>query len=351
MKKTIIAMAVAAMANIVQADTTLYGSIRESIEWTNVKREFTSLNTGEEVTSIKDSTIDVVNQASRFGIKGDEDLGNGMKAVYRLEFGVLGDVGGLQSKNRLAFAGLKTAYGTATIGKQKSPYKSVLDYNDIFHGSSSFNFYQGPVRLNDVVIYKSPEIWGAMLSAAMVFGTGATENEVFAGLEDQDQIDQWNIATEWDFPWLQGFTIGASYLKRADDSGELAGASLSYQNDLFYLGFLFEGNFDGVTLFTRNDLDGTFFESEDDAYHYNLAGEYYLTDADTIRASVAFLDQSGAGDAEQYIIGVDHKFSKRTLAWLEYSYTNGNEISIIDDGITNEDTDDHLISIGFRHDF
>lgn len=352
MKKNIITIVVAMLyINIANADTTLYGSLRQSVEWTNIDRSsIIDVETGERLESVKDSTIDVVSNSSRFGIKGNENLGNNMEAIYLIEFGIRGDVGGILDKNRLAFAGLKSDYGTILIGKQWSPYYNALNYNDIFNSSASYRLYQGTFRLADMVHYISPEYYGLKLSGAFVFGTGADSDEVITGLRDQDQIDTWNVTAEWNY---KGFDVGLSYLESADDNGQLVGAGIGYKNDLFRLGFMFEGNLDGVSLYSINHQVPALQASDDDSFHYNVSGEYYITDTDTFRAGVSFLDQSSAGDAQQYLLGLEHKFSKRTLTWLEYSYATSNELELLRDSndIMTNDTKDHMISLGFRHDF
>src|SRR6202000_920733 len=66
---------------------------------------------------------------SRFGLRGTEDLGGGLKAIFTLEGGFdvnngkLGQ-GGLMF-GRQAYVGLWSQFGTVTLGRQ---YDSVVDY-------------------------------------------------------------------------------------------------------------------------------------------------------------------------------------------------------------------------------
>lgn len=85
MRKSIVALAVAgvlAASAVAQAETTLYGSARIGVEYTQGK--------GDD----KLSSWDVANQASRLGVKGSEDLGGGLSAIYQYEFGVAIDGNG-----------------------------------------------------------------------------------------------------------------------------------------------------------------------------------------------------------------------------------------------------------------
>jgi len=62
---------------------------------------------------------------SRFGLKGSEDLGNGLKAVFVLEQGyTVGDGQAISSSrqfHRQAWAGLKGGFGTVALGRQYAP--------------------------------------------------------------------------------------------------------------------------------------------------------------------------------------------------------------------------------------
>ncbi|WDD91946.1 porin [Burkholderia sp. FERM BP-3421] len=120
MKKTlIVAAAAASFATVAhaQSSVTLYGVLDAGITYqSNVaSKSLWSMGTG----------ID----QSRFGLRGTEDLGGGLKAIFTLESGF--NIGNGQFRNgggmfnRQAFVGLSSNYGTVTLGKQ---YDSVQDY-------------------------------------------------------------------------------------------------------------------------------------------------------------------------------------------------------------------------------
>lgn len=68
--------------------------------------------------------------ASRLGLRGSENLGGGMSAIFTLESGLRIDTGELDNAatlfNRQAFVGVKSAAGTLTLGRQYTPYHSTL---------------------------------------------------------------------------------------------------------------------------------------------------------------------------------------------------------------------------------
>ena len=76
-----------------------------------------------------------VQNSSRFGLRGTEDLGGGLKAVFNLEAGVSLDTGGSDAAGffqRRAVAGLEGRYGTVLLGRDYTPgYYSSLA-SDVF---------------------------------------------------------------------------------------------------------------------------------------------------------------------------------------------------------------------------
>lgn len=107
MNKKLIAVAVAstfAIPAISQADSTWYGRVNTGISIV-------------DADSAASTSADIKNISSRFGVKGSTDLGNGLSAVYRYEFGVASDVADVQDNNRLSFVGLSGSFGTVTMGR------------------------------------------------------------------------------------------------------------------------------------------------------------------------------------------------------------------------------------------
>lgn len=71
-----------------------------------------------------------VDNTSRWGIKGQESLGGGWKALFRLEGGINADTGASAKSDRLfdrqAWAGLDSPYGTLALGRQASLLSDAL---------------------------------------------------------------------------------------------------------------------------------------------------------------------------------------------------------------------------------
>jgi predicted porin len=85
-----------------------------------------------------------VNETSRWGIRGQENLGGGLKAVFRLEGGMNADTGTQAKSDRLfdrqAWAGLDTPYGQLALGRQANLISDALvPVDPIGKRDASFN--------------------------------------------------------------------------------------------------------------------------------------------------------------------------------------------------------------------
>jgi predicted porin len=123
-------------------------------------------------------------RASRLGVKGSEDLGNGLKAIYQVELGInLNDTNNNVLSNsdsityRNTFVGLAGNWGTLLGGRHDTPMKISTGKLDLF--ADTMADYNGTVGFNDfradnVVAYISPNWSGFQLAAAIVPAGGAT---------------------------------------------------------------------------------------------------------------------------------------------------------------------------------
>ncbi|MFP3566808.1 porin [Paraburkholderia sp. SIMBA_030] len=127
MKK--ISAAVAAFAGLAatvahaQSSVTLYGLIDAGIAYTN------NVKKGGSQGALVQATSGNIN-GSRFGLRGSEDLGGGLKALFVLENGYNVQNGKLGQNGRMfgrqAYAGLSSnQFGTLTLGRQ---YDSLVDF-------------------------------------------------------------------------------------------------------------------------------------------------------------------------------------------------------------------------------
>lgn len=212
MNKKIVSLAVAAAMvapGAAMAEAILYGKLNMSIDWadvTNVISEGAIVpgavdpETGEQlVAPIPDRDqnfqgwglngggyIPGEKRANRIGVKGSEDLGNGLKAIYQVEFGIqmteetryLAATGANNSPTmRNSFLGLAGDWGTFLVGRHDTPLKISTGKLDLF--SDTMADMNGTARFNDVradnaIAYISPSLSGFQLMGMVHAGGGST---------------------------------------------------------------------------------------------------------------------------------------------------------------------------------
>ncbi len=121
MKKTLIATAVAAgmlATGAAQADPTVYGLLHLSID-TFSDDHYSGGNI------VKPGSPEMRSNTSAIGVKGSEDLGGGLKAIYKAEFKVDPFDGDEALERRDIWVGLKGGWGKAAVGTMSTNYKQM----------------------------------------------------------------------------------------------------------------------------------------------------------------------------------------------------------------------------------
>ena len=126
MKKTLVALAVlGSFAGVASAATsvTLYGTVDAGYEGWSYGKDLSGLDNTFVQGGGSESN-------SKFGIRGQEDLGNGLAAVFTLEGRFGADVGAIKSTDnffqREATVGLKGSFGEVKVGHAKSQVELAL---------------------------------------------------------------------------------------------------------------------------------------------------------------------------------------------------------------------------------
>lgn len=198
MQKKIIALAVAGLAStaaFAQTNVTIYGVADAAFTYTNTNggnRANTANANGRDKFAIDSGGL----AGSRLGFKGTEDLGNGLKAVFVLEYALaidsnsgVGNTGGLNARQQ--YVGLSTKAGDVTLGRQyapgyytlamdalaASPALSVVDAAQATVGTSIRG--TSPSRWNNSVNYKTANMGG--FSAQAIYAMGENNNEIAMG--------------------------------------------------------------------------------------------------------------------------------------------------------------------------
>ncbi|MBE5527773.1 porin [Laribacter hongkongensis] len=212
MNKKLIAAALASafIAPAVLADVQIYGVMNADVE--SVKATGGTANPDASPVVAKDvkSTSRVSSNTSRIGFKGDEDLGNGLKAIWQVEQGVKIDGTGASDTwaTRNSFVGLSiNDVGQVLLGQYDSAYKVlVVPVNPLGDGIADINvttFSRANNRLKNSVHYYSPSWAGFKVGAS--YGFGETHGTA--------PSSEWALAASYD---IAGFNVAAGYTRKND---------------------------------------------------------------------------------------------------------------------------------------
>ena len=177
-KKSLIAVAVlgATAFSVQAADVTMYGKVDTGLQFkTNEVTEGNQTVTDTDTFSMENG----LNSASRFGIKGSEDLGNGMKVSFQLENGFKSDSGEFKTSGKLfdrqATVAVSSDFGTLTMGRvggigSGAGFDLVYGYGDAFDGGSpNVLGLAKSDRYDNMVTYQTPKFAGMQATVQYSF--------------------------------------------------------------------------------------------------------------------------------------------------------------------------------------
>jgi predicted porin len=340
MQKKIIALAIAAAISAPAfADTsnvTVYGVADVS---------FDSIKTGTTTAGVAGNTVNgVSSNTSRFGIKGSEDLGDGLSAIFQIETVINIGAGNATTNaaaptlgGRNTFAGLSSKdLGTVLMGRHDTPYKistrkfdmfgdGIADNRSIMGGNTASATGQNVVgkatagasfdgRQDQVVAYISPKL-GEMFTGAIAY----VNLSPVAALSTSAKNSAWSMAGMFDI--AGGFYGSLAYevhdfvaLTTAVKTNEKATKlGLGYTQDAFAVGFAYEKTSDNLGALNANLMGHN---------AYYLSGKYNVNAADAVKFAYTKAGQAGAvlnTGANQYALGYDHAMSKRTTLYVLYT--------------------------------
>lgn len=376
MKKSALVVAVAAalvgFGTAAHADTTLYGSARVSVDYDDV--DTTYLNARQPNGALVPFTRgfnawDVFNNTSRLGVRGEEELGGGLSAIYQYEFGVdVTDGGNLQS-NRPKWVGLKGGFGSITAGTQWTPYYNAIAVGDIFNSSKFYDkdVYLGDsfgVRMDNSIVYATPNLSGFKAEVMLVMNGSCSPNDPVTpadlcktGADNKlngnlsNDLDMWNLGLSY----KNGpFFLGASYMSLEGSSfdnfvtrptwdGDQWGVAVGFNTGPFAVSLAYENGDLNVLNFGKTQnliLTGQY------TFGPNvLRAAYTHSSPEDDRIGVVSNGVAGVllqDDRSNWALGYQYNLSKRTRVWVEYL---GQEVD--NDLVGSTQT----ISIGTRHDF
>ena len=239
MKKSLIALTLAALPVAAMADVTLYGQIKAGVEVSKVKLgEQTAAKLGHEKSS--KTATEIADFGSRIGFKGHEHLGNNLNAIWQVEQNTSIAGGDKEWASRESFIGLEGGFGKVRAGKLDSTVKNTSDNVDQWESSN-----------------------------------GALNMSVFT------RVDERAVSVRYDSPVFSGFSASVQYTPRDNANPSDKYTHNDATRDTYYAGLNYEnsgffGQYAGG--FRKNAV------SEKDGYVHRLVGGY---DANNLFVSVA----------------------------------------------------------------
>ncbi|WP_224032470.1 porin [Paraburkholderia caribensis] len=324
---------------------------------------------------------------SYFGVRGSEDIGKGVKAIFTLESAFDVNNGKLKSHPQLfgnqAFVGLSgDQVGTLTFGRQTD---SMVDYvapltltggtfgADMFAHPYDNDNLSNSFRVNNSVKYESPALYGFRLGAMYGFSNSPGH---FA------RNRAYSIGGTYQ---LGGLSIGAAYLQQNGntDSSPAAlpgnegavgsdtpfhagrrqtwGAGISYTAGPATAGVVVSQTHLSRGMRISDDAAGTPMGNHlvgRSADFKNIEGNfrYALTQSLGVGAAYTYTLADVAGvhqHWQQYSMETDYSLSKRTNLYLQGTYqrVNGTDHAVIS-GLEASDGKTQLaLSVGLKHRF
>ncbi len=298
-------------------------------------------------------------RTSRLGFRGTEDLGNGLKALFTLEYrlnidtnqGIGGtytsDAAGVQGSTsgmaRQQFVGLGSKYGTVILGRMNTTmFDWAVKYTvlgaSIFDvtgnnamAAGSRNNPLGDIRLSNTVAYKSPSMAGFHFDVNYARPIEQTANS-------SSHISVWQLGTYYDHGPLSvgmvydniqgsgGSTLTLSSLAFARGAGFPPSSTAIAYDDLdvksLNIGAAYNLGFAKLKATFQNDK----FNSLNTNRVWGIGAEIPVVANGTVhvvysKSSVNTLDNADSSGAS---LAYTHNLSKRTIAYVGYSY-QGND--------------------------
>lgn len=184
--KKLLCCALLAVPTAAMADVTVYGLLKGGLDYKKTKRN------GEQ----NGSTTNVRDYISRIGFRGEENLGNGLKAIWQVEQSVsLTGNTNTGWSNRETFIGLKGDLGTVRMGTLRSYFDSDMrnsdprDYDSVGDWAGGLKMYnRHTIRFGSSIRYDSPKISG--FEGSLQYVASDSENNETAGHNEAGNRDK-----------------------------------------------------------------------------------------------------------------------------------------------------------------
>ena len=379
MKKTLAAVAVlgAFAGSALAADVQLYGIVDTGVGYNHV--DVDGLGDKQDIDTFQMKSGQA--SGSRWGLKGTEDLGNGLTVGFILEDGFSSDTGADSAPmfNRESSLFIEGGFGKLAMGRMGSLNNGQSSWAKVgminAFGTSDWGDYSVQVgnvmstaaQWDNMVAYQTPDFAGFKVYAQYAMGTNDNENE--------SRSDRYYAlgATYNNGPFAGYFAVDSINYQTANATGALEnasdiddsltvtlGGSYDFEAVKVYLGAQY---FDEVKLSNFKGVikaAGVGQSNKAKGYGISLTGDAPVlggkamfgigyTDAESADSE----DKSADVELQRYVVsvGYDYPFSKRTDVYAVASYMQD---SWEDKSTANKvegDPSAYTLYVGLRHRF
>ncbi|KVG64079.1 porin [Burkholderia cenocepacia] len=329
-------------------------------------------------------------QGSRWGLKGAEDLGGGLKAIFQIENGFNPGTGKLSASNtifnRQAFVGLQSnQYGTLTLGRQYDPVVDLVQavtadnyFGSFFATPGDVDNNDNSLRVSNAIKYTSPVYAGFQFEG--MYGLSG-----IAGKPGQGQT--WSAAAAYNNGPI-GIAAGYFYANNpSPTTTAVRGGWGSTTSDNIIDGPINAGYVTAKSIGIAQvagqysigpvtfGLGYSNAQYKPDAYSAFTSTEKYNTGRGFVTYQVtpplllglgySYTKASGNTDAKyhQVSVGADYSLSKRTDVYLVGAYQHASGTQLNEDGTTSAaqasigsygyagTRSQEMVALGLRHKF
>lgn len=314
-----------------------------------------------------------IQNGSRLGFKGTEDLGRGLQAKFLLEAGINIDDGtsgqstqavppgtvGFQTRaqtNRLfgrqAYVGLGSQWGSVTLGREYTPHYLALAEIDPFGAGlagNAANFIPTTLRMDNTIKYTSPT-WSG-LTADIGYGFGEQPGDNSRRRQYGASVGYANgpLTVKAAYHHIDGDVPEANFPTIVP--GAVAGVPLNETAHFWLIGGKWDFGIAAVHLaYDETKAERTIVA---DSRDWLIGASAPLGPGTILFSYIHKSDRTNLnGDAKQYAIGYTYPLSKRTNLYTSYAQiSNERDVLFTAGNATERGTGEKQFNVGIRHIF
>ena len=348
-KKNLIALAALATLAVsaqAQSSVTLYGNVDAGVAYTKTKV------TGADSTSTTGVESSILTD-SFFGLKGQEDLGGGLKAIFKLESSINVDTGSTAADNffgKNAYIGFAGDFGTVKLGNQESLFKTEAGAFDAFGTSAQLAvsklFIGQDGSWQNTVGYVSPNLSGFTISAQHSAKEGVQKSATAGSYQGG--------ATAMAVNYTAGALGLSAVLGDVRTTDSDVATTSDYRDRAFLLGASYD--FSVVKAFAQYGQNKSKLRTGDDSKDtfFQVGAVVPVSQTDSIHAAYGQNknDDLTPGNTDvktkQFSLAYHHALSKRTSTYAALAYTDEKTQA---PATPDSKTKTTLFAVGVRHAF